>query len=112
MSKTSVDVKWIENMSFETEMNGHKIILDAPVEAGGQDKGPRPKPFMLTALAGCTGIDASGFGAKPVAEFFAALRRRLVFRAYGPLENTFPLPQWLATAVTRKSAIVSPKHTP
>lgn len=44
-------------MSFETEVDNHKIILDASPEVGGNDKGPRPKPFMLVALAGCTGMD-------------------------------------------------------
>jgi putative redox protein len=55
--KTSVNIRWTGNMSFETEVNGHKLILDAPKEVGGEDKGPRPKPLMLTALAGCTGMD-------------------------------------------------------
>lgn len=55
--KTTVDLKWSGNMSFETEMNGHKIILDAAPENGGENRGPRPKPMMLLALAGCTGMD-------------------------------------------------------
>jgi len=52
-----VSTKWLENMSFESEINGHKIIIDAKEEVGGQDKGPRPKPFMLAALGGCTSMD-------------------------------------------------------
>ena len=55
--KSSINLAWKENMSFETEMNGHKIILDADPAVGGENKGPRPKPFMLLALAGCTGMD-------------------------------------------------------
>lgn len=55
--KTSVNVKWTGNMSFETELNGHKLVLDAAGEVGGENKGPRPKPLILTALAGCTGMD-------------------------------------------------------
>ena len=39
------------------KFNGHKIILDASPEVGGQNLGPRPKPLMLSALGGCTGID-------------------------------------------------------
>ena len=30
---------------------------DAAPEVGGGNKGPRPKPLMLVALAGCTGMD-------------------------------------------------------
>ena len=44
-------------MAFETEINGHKIIMDADSDVGGEDSGPRPKPFMLAALGGCTGMD-------------------------------------------------------
>jgi putative redox protein len=55
--KSIVDLKWSGNMAFETEMNGHKLILDASPENGGEDKGPRPKALMLLALAGCTGMD-------------------------------------------------------
>ena len=44
-------------MSFESEVNGHKIVIDAKEESGGEDKGPRPKPLMLAALGGCTSMD-------------------------------------------------------
>lgn len=44
-------------MSFKTSLNGHEIILDAEKNVGGEDKGPPPKPFMLIALGGCTGMD-------------------------------------------------------
>ena len=52
-----VSTKWLENMSFESEINGHKLVIDAKEEVGGQDKGPRPKPLMLAALGGCTAMD-------------------------------------------------------
>lgn len=55
--KESVTTTWLNNMAFETEVNGHKILLDATTEAGGENKGPRPKPLMLSALGGCTGMD-------------------------------------------------------
>jgi putative redox protein len=56
----SVNVKWNENMSFTCEIDGHKIEIDAKPESGGQNKGPRPKPLILAALGGCTGIDLTG----------------------------------------------------
>ncbi len=55
--KNEVSMNWKGNMSFEGEVNGHKLMLDADSAAGGEDKGPRPKPLMLLALAGCTGMD-------------------------------------------------------
>lgn len=55
--KTSIDMNWKGGMAFETEMNGHKIVVDASDEVGGQNLGPRPKGLMMVALAGCTGMD-------------------------------------------------------
>jgi putative redox protein len=57
MAKQKVSVKWLNNMSFSADVNGHELILDAAAEVGGENKGPRPKPLLLTALAGCTGMD-------------------------------------------------------
>jgi len=55
--KHVIDMSWTDNVAFEAEMDGHKVIVDAPKEAGGSNLGPRPKKLMLTALAGCTGVD-------------------------------------------------------
>jgi putative redox protein len=55
--KEVVETKWLRNMAFETDVNGHKITLDASPEVGGEDLGPRPKLLMLSALGGCTGMD-------------------------------------------------------
>lgn len=55
--KHTVNVNWLKKMAFEGNVDGHKIVIDANAEVGGEDRGPRPKPFMLLALAGCTGMD-------------------------------------------------------
>jgi putative redox protein len=52
-----IDVQWMGKMQFNALVNGHTIVMDAPERAGGEDNGPIPKPFVLTALAGCTGMD-------------------------------------------------------
>jgi putative redox protein len=44
-------------MAFEADVNGHKIVMDADQHVGGENRGPRPKPFMLAALGGCTAMD-------------------------------------------------------
>ena len=53
----SVSLKWTGDMSFEGDVDGHKIPLDISTEMGGNDTGPRPKKLMLLALAGCTAMD-------------------------------------------------------
>jgi putative redox protein len=55
--KSSVNVLWDSNMKFVTALDGHQIVLDANVENGGNNKGPRPKALMMVASAGCTGMD-------------------------------------------------------
>jgi putative redox protein len=52
-----IDLNWKEEMAFMAEVNDHRIILDADEMVGGQNLGPRPKPLMLVALAGCTAMD-------------------------------------------------------
>ncbi|QQS52715.1 MAG: OsmC family protein [Bacteroidota bacterium] len=55
--KETLNVNWTGKMSFSAEIDGHTIQVDAKKESGGDEKGPRPKPLMLLALAGCTGMD-------------------------------------------------------
>ena len=55
--KHVLDLSWKQNLAFEYDMDGHHLIVDASKEGGGDDLGLRPKKLMLTALAGCTGID-------------------------------------------------------
>jgi putative redox protein len=57
MKKESINVKWIDGMSFESDVAGYKIFIDSDPEFGGQNRGPKPKPLMMVALAGCTGMD-------------------------------------------------------
>mgnify|MGYP006276248363 CR=1 FL=1 len=50
-------IKYEENMRFDVEVNGHHFKIDADEKVGGKDAGPRPKPLLLAALGGCTGMD-------------------------------------------------------
>ena len=69
--KHVVDMSWTDKIAFEADMDGHKVIVDASEEVGGSDLGPRPKKLMLTALAGCTGIDVVMILKKMKVEFEA-----------------------------------------
>jgi putative redox protein len=52
-----IEVQWMGKMQFNALVNGHTIVMDGPEKVGGEDNGPIPKPFILTALAGCSGLD-------------------------------------------------------
>ena len=55
----TIETQWMGKMQFNCLVNGHTIIMDAPERVGGEDNGPIPKPFVLTALSGCTGMDVA-----------------------------------------------------
>lgn len=55
--KHQVDTMWMGGMRFNALVQGHTIVMDAPERVGGANEGPIPKPLILTALAGCTGMD-------------------------------------------------------
>lgn len=52
-----VKTTWKGNMQFESTNEGGNLLIDANKEVGGQGKGYRPKALMLSALAGCSGLD-------------------------------------------------------
>ena len=80
-----VNTRWLNNMAFETEVNGHKIVIDAKEEVGGENLGPRPKPLMLAALGGCTGMDVVSILKKMRVEF-----KSLNVKVEGELTEEYP----------------------
>jgi len=40
---------------IESDIRGHAIVVDQPVAAGGDDRGPTPLEFLFVSLAGCLG---------------------------------------------------------
>ncbi len=57
MTKHKINTEWKENMTFEADIDGHKVIMDVPESSGGNNRGASPKKLMLAALSGCTGMD-------------------------------------------------------
>ena len=49
---------WQGGLEFLINQDNHTITIDGSAEHGGHDQGPRPKNLLLTALIGCTGMDA------------------------------------------------------
>ncbi len=81
-----IETQWMGKMQFNTLINGHTIVMDAPEKSGGEDQGPIPKPFILTALSGCTGMDV-----------ITLLRKQQItiddfnIRVIGELSKTIPI---------------------
>lgn len=55
--KHVINTEWKGDMTFEADVNGHKVMMDANIESGGHDTGSSPKKLLLVALSGCTGMD-------------------------------------------------------
>jgi len=52
-------VTWTEDLAFNVELDGHNFMVDADAQFGGKNRGPKPKGLLLSALAGCTGMDVA-----------------------------------------------------
>jgi putative redox protein len=61
---TKTSLEWIDNLTFEAEVNGFSFKMDSGSDKGGNNLGPRPKPLLLAALSGCSGMDVVSILAK------------------------------------------------
>ena len=53
-----VTTEWQRDMVFESDNpSGKNLFIDSGEEFGGTNSGLRPKALMLSALAGCSGLD-------------------------------------------------------
>ena len=51
----SVESKLSDKFIIESDIRGHKIVIDQPANAGGTDAGPTPLELVFASLAGCIG---------------------------------------------------------
>lgn len=58
MANHTVTTVYKQGMQFETDSpTGYKALIDTSPENGGNSQGLGPKGMMLSALAGCSGLD-------------------------------------------------------
>ncbi|MGQ9679023.1 MAG: OsmC family protein [bacterium] len=51
-------VRWTGGMQFVgVSGSGHAVVMDTSPEHGGTSSAPTPMEMLITALAGCTGMD-------------------------------------------------------
>ena len=93
MAQHEIETQWMGKMQFNSLVNGHTIIMDAPERVGGEDHGPIPKPFVMTALSGCTGMDIVAILRKEGKEV-----SELNIKVQGELSKTAPI-EYIATHV-------------
>jgi putative redox protein len=84
-----VETLWAGKMQFHALVNGHTLVMDRPEKLGGENNGPVPKPFVLAALSGCTGIDVVALlrrAGKEVKDFVVKVEGKTTDRT--PIEYT------------------------
>ncbi|NHN28113.1 OsmC family protein [Flavobacterium jejuense] len=60
MTTHTITTTWKGKMQFEsTNPSGETFLINATPEHGGEGAGLRPKALMLSALAGCSGLDVA-----------------------------------------------------
>ncbi|MFH0761452.1 MAG: OsmC family protein [Bacteroidota bacterium] len=59
-----ISVEWKGDMAFEAHIDGFSVMMDATPSAGGRSLGPTPKPLVMAALGGCTGMDVISLARK------------------------------------------------
>ena len=82
----SIETQWMGKMQFNAVVNGHTVIMDVPERIGGEDHGPIPKPFVLSALSGCTGMDVIALLKKTGVQLYD-----LTLRVSGEISKTAPI---------------------
>src|SRR4051794_31007437 len=51
-------IKWVEGRRYVAQSgSGHALVLDGPVEHGGENLGPSPMELVLLGTGGCTAFD-------------------------------------------------------
>ena len=58
---TSVHVEYLAGDRFAIGVGRHQVVVDQPVEAGGEDLGPTPTELFVGSLAACVGFYAERF---------------------------------------------------
>ncbi|MBX5465961.1 MAG: OsmC family protein [Firmicutes bacterium] len=57
MMTCTADVRWTgQKTTVEATVRGHRLVVDEPVAMGGDDRGPTPIEYLLTALGSCLTI--------------------------------------------------------
>ncbi len=55
MKQVEVTANLGEKFTIESHIRGHKLFVDQPTAAGGQDAGPTPLEYLFLSLGSCIG---------------------------------------------------------
>lgn len=56
-----MDVRFVAGESYEVSVRGHRVLVDQPADAGGQDAAPTPTELFVASLATCVAFYAGQY---------------------------------------------------
>jgi putative redox protein len=56
-----VDVAYLRGEAYEIRVRGHRVRVDQPVDAGGDDSAPTPTELFIASLAACVAFYAGRY---------------------------------------------------
>jgi putative redox protein len=56
-----MDVSFVAGEAYEVTVRGHRVVVDQPADAGGQDNAPTPTELFVASLAACVAFYAGRF---------------------------------------------------
>ena len=56
-----MDVRFVAGEAYEVAVRGHRVLVDQPADAGGQDSAPTPTELFVASLATCVAFYAGRF---------------------------------------------------
>jgi putative redox protein len=56
-----MDVRFVAGEAYEVTVRGHRLVVDQPADAGGQDSAPTPTELFVASLATCVAFYAGRF---------------------------------------------------
>lgn len=57
----TVDVRFVAGESYEFAVRGHRMLVDQPSDAGGDDEAPTPTELLVASLATCVAFYAGRY---------------------------------------------------
>ncbi len=56
-----MEARFVAGEAYEVTVRGHRLVVDQPADAGGQDSAPTPTELFVASLAGCIAFYAGRF---------------------------------------------------
>ncbi len=56
-----MDVRFVAGENYEVAVRGHRVMVDQPTDAGGDDRAPTPTELFVASLATCVAFYAGRY---------------------------------------------------